>query len=372
VAIAGGGTSGNTFNLGAVTGTTSATFTGTDNFTFTGGTGVDTFTTGAVASLLTQTFNAGAGNDLITVAAVATTGTLNINADAGDDTITLAANTAQTGVGSFNIDGGAGTLDTIKVTGGTSVINTMVGIEKISVQAAVTTTIAASSVLANNTVEITQIAAGTVAFTATASQTANISGVTQVGTAILTLTSAAGATAEILTGSSTVATTFNSGAGADTMTGGAGVDTYRFDAKASITGALGINVDSITNFTTASDKINISSGLGAGATLLGITIAADTTAAAFAAGIVDATAVASLTDVYTAINANVAFSNAGNFAVSATGAGNVIAKTITFANGAAAGQYLVINDATAAFQAANDIVIKVTGTVVAADLSFTA
>ena len=96
-----------------------------------------------------------------------------------------------------------------------------------------------------------------------------------------------------------------------------------------------------------------------------------TTAATFATGIVDATSVATIADVYTAIAANTAFSVAGSFAASAATAGGIVAKTITFANGAAAGQYLVVNDSTAAFVAADDIVIKVVGTIVAADLSFT-
>ena len=86
----------------------------------------------------------------------------------------------------------------------------------------------------------------------------------------------------------------------------------------------------------------------------------------------DVAVVADIAAVYTAIAANAAFSQAGNFAVSAATAGGIVAKTISFANGAAAGQYLVINDSTAAFAAADDIVIKVVGTVVAADLTFTA
>ena len=215
VAISGGLATGtNVFNLGAVTGTTTVVFTEAENFTFTGGTGVDTVTTGSVSGTLLQTYNTGTGNDIITVVATAAgTGQLAINTGADDDTISLGA-AILTG-DTFNIDGGAGT-DTIRVTAGASFIDSMIGIEKISVQGAVVTTIAGSSTTANNTVEITQIAAGTVVFTATAGQTVNLSGVTQVGSAILTLTGSTGA--ETLTGSSTIGTTIASGTGADIIT----------------------------------------------------------------------------------------------------------------------------------------------------------
>jgi Ca2+-binding RTX toxin-like protein len=163
------------------------------------------------------------------------------------------------------------------------------------------------------------------------------------------------------------------GAGADTLTGGGGADVFRFETVATITGAAGINVDTITDFTTTSDKINFgTAGSGAGATIPGLTLVpGQTTAAAFAAGVADATPVATVADVYTAIGNNAAFSQNANFAGSAATASGIVAKTITFANGAAAGQYLVVNDSTAAFQAANDIVVRIVGTVAAGDLSFT-
>jgi S-layer protein len=163
------------------------------------------------------------------------------------------------------------------------------------------------------------------------------------------------------------------GAGGDTLTGNGGADVFRFDVRANITGAAGVNVDTITDFATTSDAINFgTTGSGSGATLLGLTLVpGTTTAGSFATAITDTTSVATIADVYTAIAANTAFSTAGNFAASAATASGVVAKIINFANGASAGQYLVVNDSTAAFQAANDVVIKVVGTVVAADLTFT-
>jgi hypothetical protein len=256
----------NTFNLGAVTGTTSATFVETENFTYTGGTGVDTVTTGAVAAGLTQTYSTGAGNDVVNVAVVSTTGTLSVNTEAGDDTIALGASvdTANT----FNIDAGAGTLDTLKITAGTSFIDSMIGIEKISNQGAVTTTIAGSSVTANNSVEITQIAAGSIAFTAVSGQTVNLSGVTAVGTVDATkllLTGAAGA--ETLTGSSTVGTGITSGTGADTIV--LGTNTAQDIITTTVGGAYTTAAaDKVTGFVT-----------GVGADILKISIA-DSTAIA--------------------------------------------------------------------------------------------
>ena len=161
--------------------------------------------------------------------------------------------------------------------------------------------------------------------------------------------------------------TITGGAASDALNGGVGNDTFRYTTAATSVGAAGVNTDLITGFTSTADTIGLQQG--AGTLLAGVTIDATSTAAVFAANVVDATAVATLADVYTAIGANAAFNVGGNFAASAAvaGAGQLIGKTISFANGAAAGTYLVINDQTAAFQAANDLVIGLgTGVVAAA------
>ncbi len=55
--------------------------------------------------------------------------------------------------------------------------------------------------------------------------------------------------------------------------------------------------------------------------------------------------------------------NATNaFPASASGGATLVARAVTFTNGAAAGTYLVLNDNTISFQAANDMVIKLAGT----------
>jgi hypothetical protein len=205
-------------------------------------------------------------------------------------------------------------------------------------------------------------------------------GQTFTGSAASIFKVTAGAGAQTIT-TGVAADIINGGAGADILTGGAtGVDTFRYETKANITGASGVNVDTITDFTTTVDKINFGiTGNGAGATILGLTLVpATTTANTIAAPIAIATSVATIADVYTALTANVTASgglHAAGFLASTAAAADatvgVWAKLVTFANGAAAGQYLIVNDSTAGFLEANDTVIKVVGTVVAADLTFT-
>ena len=213
----------NLIDLSAVTGTTTMVLTDTMNTTYTGGTGVDTVTAGVVGAALTQTYNTGTGNDVVRLVATNTSGTFAIDAGAGDDTIHLDGSVAT--ANTFNIVGGAGTGDTVRVNAGTSFIDSMSGIEKLVNVGAVTTTIAASTTAANNSVEITQIGAATTAFTSAG--TTSIAGVTAVGTlAAANLTYTGTAASNVMTGSSTVGTTFVGGAAADTMTGGTAADIF--------------------------------------------------------------------------------------------------------------------------------------------------
>jgi S-layer protein len=145
------------------------------------------------------------------------------------------------------------------------------------------------------------------------------------------------------------------GANQDVLTGGAGADRFHYGLKATTTGAAGVNVDKITDFVAGTDKIVIDASTVAGAQLLGVTFDLTDATATMAAAVADATTVASISDVYTALAAYTGLT------ASAADGSAVVAQVYTFANGAAAGTYLVINDSTAGFQAANDIVINITG-----------
>lgn len=178
----------------------------------------------------------------------------------------------------------------------------------------------------------------------------------------------------ISVGASAVAITnsVNGAAAADSisLTGSVGADTLIYGANSTAAGAAGINMDTIANFATTVDKIQLQISAGTAVTsTLNLVGAAGTTVGAMATVINDAVSVATIADVYTQLATDLV---AANFAASATGAGNLVAREVTFASGAAAGTYLVINDGVAGFQAGNDVVIHLTGatTVVAGDFAY--
>ena len=181
----------------------------------------------------------------------------------------------------------------------------------------------------------------------------------------------------IVTGSASDVITL--GSGVNSVTGAAGADqininhgaatnatTAVFGANATVAAAAGANMDTINNFTTTLDKFNLT--VSAATSTLNVVGANTTIVATLAAPVVDATSVATLANVYTQLALDLS-----TFAASASGVNGIVALAVTFANGAAAGTYLVINDGVNAFQAANDVVIKLTGlTIVAAgDFSYT-
>ena len=91
--------------------------------------------------------------------------------------------------------------------------------------------------------------------------------------------------------------------------------------------------------------------------------------ATMATAVANTTSLTSVADLYTAL-ATYTTLTASNAAGTAT-----VAQVYTFANGALAGTYLVINDATIGFQAATDIVINLTGlsgTFSGTDITYTA
>ena len=259
-----------------------------------------------------------------------------------------------------NIQGGAGG-DTITGGAGADIINAGAGANS------VTDAGAGSDVITHNTAGGATVAVA-VTGTDTVTITASQAGVTAnsraaVNTSVDASTSSAAVALNGNTGADTlvggtVADAITGGAGSDRLTGNGGNDTFIYTTSATSVGASGVNTDIITDFTSAADSIVLTAG--AGTLLAGVTLTAGlSTTAALAVNVVDATSVATLADVYTAIAANAAFNVAGNFAasVAAAGANQIVAKSISFANGAAAGTYFVVNDNTAAFQAASDLVI---------------
>ena len=219
-------------------------------------------------------------------------------------------------------------------------------------------------------VDTITISGGTAALASTAAKTINLSGVAAISAGAISVTTGAGN--DIITAGAD-AGSYTGGAGADTFTSGAAADIYRYDVKASNTSATGANVDTIVNFTSTADTINLLGDGGAGVTINGLTlVATTTTAATMGAVVTSATSVATIADVYTQLAIDL-LTTTNAFAASTAAAAGFVARQVTYTSGAAAGTYLVLNDSVASFQAANDIVIKLTGTttMVAADITFT-
>jgi len=223
-------------------------------------------------------------------------------------------------------------------------------------------------------------------------------------TSKINITSTAGTNA--LTGSATIASTITGGSGIDTIVGGSAIDTIVVGAGGttnSVTGAAArdtinltgstgadtiiygvastavtsANVDIITGFTSGTDKIQLTAGNNSGTTttvtaggLAGINLAAGSTLATMLAPVTSAVSVADIAAVYTQLAIDL-LTTTNAFAASATGAGGIVGRVVTYTNGAAAGTYLVLNDVTASFQAATDQVIQLVGntTFAATDLT---
>jgi len=181
----------------------------------------------------------------------------------------------------------------------------------------------------------------------------------------VTITEAAGN--NTLTGSSTAANTITAGAGNDIIVGGAAADTIRAgNGTNTITGGggadqifLGNGVDTITH-TTLSDSLasafDTVNGFAAGTDKIDVSVL-PTAILQGSAYVATGTGVLA-TDLAAALTAG-----GGSFAASN-------AAYVTINGGSDAGTYLIVNDTTTGFQAANDAVIKMvglTGTLSAAD-----
>ena len=233
---------------------------------------------------------------------------------------------------------------------------------------------------------------GTAADTINAAAALNTVNITSTTTGLATYTGASGAFVNTITRTGTGASTIVTGSGNDVITLGSGtnsvtaaagadqininhgtatnVTTLLYGINTSITSATGANMDTVNNFLSGTDKIQLLQGASGTGSLNGITLVAGNTAAAMLANVADTTSVGTVANVYTALSTTL--NNVANaFAASTAGAGTIVARTVTFANGAAAGTYLVINDGVAGFQGANDVVIKLTGTTTIAAGDFT-
>ena len=132
----------------------------------------------------------------------------------------------------------------------------------------------------------------------------------------------------------------NGGVGKDTLTGGAGNDTHIFQFGQSTVSLT----DRITDFAFGTDTIDLLTQVGlATAAPISFSRATDNTAN-------------TLTSVVTSVFTDANGATAGNQLLGVNSAALVVAT-----NAAITGTYLVVNDGTAGFQAANDLVVNLTG-----------
>jgi hypothetical protein len=302
----------------------------------------------------TETFNNSLATSTYTVDNTAgNTGTVAINNKVGESatTVTLDAGTATAAQTLVNLTlSGATTVGLVSTgtgTGAANIVTTLVNADN-----------SAITVTGSKDLTITSALAG--AATGSKVDATNFTGkLSVIGSGqvdILTGGSAAdtlvgGAGNDIISGNAG-ADNITGGLGGDTLTGGAGADKFIFTgasfAAALQTSAGTTAIDTITDFVAGTDKIVVNVGVPTSMVLTAaqtITTAADLTAVY--AGI-------------TAIAASVA-----------TGA--LSGAVVTVANGAAAGTYLYVNDATAGIASADDMLIKLTGltgTITNADFAF--
>jgi len=150
------------------------------------------------------------------------------------------------------------------------------------------------------------------------------------------------------------------GAGADVLTGGAGNDVFLYaavaDSAASVAANTSVTFDTITDFTSAADKLNINA-INTALTGAGAATAVTVTALTTAAGSIANTSIGTFADLAAAVTAS------GKLVASAA-AGNINAYVIDLAGNTGAlgtGKYLLLNNNDTALTA-NDVMIAWTGT----------
>jgi hypothetical protein len=376
---------GDVLNTSGVVGTVGVTALANNSLgnTFIGGNGATTITASAGPDSITT----GSGADSVTLTGG---GSDIVSTGAGNDTIT----TTGTNTGSIIVDGGAGTDTLVFNNAVATAVTAMTGVEQIlltlqTAGANVTTqaglaAVPSSAISSSLGINVT----GTGSFGLTVNMDTNSVNLTQPVTATA-FTDAGGiartiptaatnlfivnstSANDVITAASAGLSIINLVGGADTVNMGtsthAVVQTAVLGTAAQTLGAT--NLKTLNNVVTTVDKIQLTIGVGA-ASSLGFTVAAGSSFATMGAVVTDATAVNSFADVQTRLAIDLL--NATNaFAASATGAGNLVARIVTFSTGTAAGSYLVLNDNNISYQAASDPVILLTGTttLVAADLT---
>jgi Ca2+-binding RTX toxin-like protein len=304
--------------------------------TFTGGAGDDTLS-GASSAVAGVTVHGGAGNDTITGSA---TKASTLNGDAGNDSITggAAADVIDGGIGTNTYVFSSTTVAEQEGSGTTSgvVIN-------LSAAALTSTAVNTATALFVSALQ-TSVASGSSTYLFSNESNTNAS----VIDTLANINNATGSNlADYIVGSAT-ANTITGGAGGDFLTGGAGADTFVATTRAEslVAAALdGTAFDSITDFLSGTDKLDLAGTL----TL---------TAAVDGATNLNASTQAWDTNMNTTVAAAVTALGANAFA----NVGDVIVLTITGGTAAQNGVWVVQNIATAAFAIADDLAIKLVGT----------
>jgi hypothetical protein len=159
--------------------------------------------------------------------------------------------------------------------------------------------------------------------------------------------------------------TIKVGSGGNVIWSGLGADKITLAAHVagvvnyiSLDGTGSANMETITGFISGQDKLQLITGSMFGA----LELLATTTVGTMRAGVTHSATVADTAAVYSALIADLDNSAGHEFAVSSDAPGGLVARTVTFTTGAAAGTYLVINDNVLGFQAGNDLVVKLVGT----------
>ena len=249
---------------------------------------------GANTAETTITINTGEGNDTFTTGAVTQKVTLKVDLGAGDDTVVVTNNKAISTAKDHSIAFGDGS-DTLSFAGSTATdLSTvaMTGLDKVVLTGSANLSVQAAS-FSGQTTEISTFGSLLNLKGTDSSDTIDASKLVIVGPkgvgieggdAADTITGSAGADvinagagADALTG----------GAGADALTGGAGADSFVYAAVANSAASVSANTtvtfDTISDFATTSDKINlaaINTALTGAGAATGITVTTLTTGAA--------------------------------------------------------------------------------------------